>query len=134
MQKSRKVVDFRAAKSSPATDPLPARTAEVHARYAEYVHLLDEVPVLLDVVSEPPRAVIRDFRLGQRPNVRKAAREDAYLAREQHSAEREDAYREYVLSGGDDVEHPPAPLARAQPRKKKQKPSKGGKRSKRRKR
>jgi hypothetical protein len=117
-----------------AEDPLPGRTAEVHARYSEYLRLLDDVPVLVDVVSEPPRVVIRDFRLGQRPNVRRAAREDAYAVREQHAAEREHTYAEYERRGGDDAMQAAAAPARPLAGKKKGKPSKGGKRSKRRKR
>jgi hypothetical protein len=123
---------LRAERSSP--DPLPGRTAEVHARYDEYLRLLDEVPVLVDVVSEPPRVVIRDFRLGQRPNVRRVAREDAYAVREQHLAEREDAYAEYERRGGVDGLHAAAATARPLAGKKKAKPPNGAKRSKRRKR
>jgi hypothetical protein len=137
MAKPKKSVDLvvvrktRTERSS--DDPLPGRTAEVHARYDEYLRLLDEVPVLVDVVSEPPRVVVRDFRLGQRPNVRKAAREDAYAVREQHSAEREIAYVEYERGGGEAL-HTAAAPGRPLADKKKARPPKSGKRSKRRKR
>lgn len=137
MAKPKESVDLAVVRKRPAersfVDPLPGRTAEVHARYDEYLRLLDEVPVLVDVVSEPPRVVIRDFRLGQRPNVRKAAREDAYVVREEHFAERERAYAEYERHGGDLPQAAAAPV-RALARKKKARSSKGGKRAKRRKR
>ena len=60
--------------------------ADANTRYAEYLRVLDEVPVLLDVVSEPPRSAIRDFRLGQRPNVRSAChcRRKASTSTKQH--------------------------------------------------
>lgn len=105
---------------------------EANARYAEYLRALDEVPVLLDVVSEPPRSQIRDFRLGQRPNVRKAAREDAYLVRRQQAEGLADSYAEYAafLSASEDEEAATANAAA----KKKAKRSKSGKRGKRRKR
>jgi hypothetical protein len=70
--------------------------AEALGRYQEYVRSLDEVPVLVDVVQEPPRAVSRDFRLGQRPDARKAPRSDAAALRDQHSAEVARQYAEYV--------------------------------------
>lgn len=75
---------------------LDAAAAEAHGRYQEYVRLLDELPVLVDVVEEPPRAVIRDFRLGQRPDARKAPRSDAAALREQHSGDVALQYAEYV--------------------------------------
>lgn len=141
MAKPKNLVDLAAVRRRPpapaersSADPLPGGTAEVHARYSEYLRLLDEVPVLLDVVSEPPRTVVRDFRLGQRPNARKSAREDAYWVREQHSAEREHAYAEYELRGGAELVDPAAPRAEPRAAKRKAKPPKGAKRSKRRKR
>lgn len=70
--------------------------AEAHGRYQEYVRLLDDLPVLVDVVEEPARAVIRDFRLGQRPDARKAPRSDAAALREQHSGDVALQYAEYV--------------------------------------
>ncbi len=70
--------------------------AEEHGRYQEYARLLDEVPVLVDVVREPPRMAIKDFRLGQRPDGRKAPRDDAAALREQHDRDIEQQYAEYV--------------------------------------
>ena len=70
--------------------------AEAHGRYREYVRSLDELPVLVDVVQEPPRAVVRDFRLGQRPNARKAPRSDAAALREEHAGDMARQYAEYA--------------------------------------
>lgn len=92
--------------------------AEANARYAEYLRVLDEIPVLLDVVSEPPRVGVRDFRLGQRPNVRKVAREDAYAVREQQTIDLVCSYAEYELQPGPEGEDSPAAHA---PSKKKAK-------------
>ncbi len=77
-------------------EALDDAAAEAHGRYQEYVRSLDEVPVLVDVVQEPPRVVVRDFRLGQRPDVRKAPRADAAVLREQHAAEVARRYAEYA--------------------------------------
>ena len=73
--------------------------AEAQGRYQEYVRSLDEVPVLVDVVREPPRVAVRDFRLGQRPDARKAPRGDAAALREQHAADVAVQYAEYVELG-----------------------------------
>lgn len=70
--------------------------AEAHGRFLEYVRILDELPVLVDVVQEPPRAVIKDFRLGQRPDTRKASRTDAASLREDHACDMARQYTEYV--------------------------------------
>ena len=51
-------------------EALDDAAAEAHGRYQEYVHSLDDVPVLVDVVSEPPRSASKDFRLGQRSDGR----------------------------------------------------------------
>ena len=77
-------------------EALDDAAADAHGRYQEYVRSLDEVPVLVDVVQEPPRAVIKDFRLGERPDTRKAPRTDATALREQHACEVERQYAEYV--------------------------------------
>jgi len=77
-------------------EALDGAAAEAQGRYEEYVRSLDEVPVLVDVVKEPPRDVIRDFRLGQRPDTRKAPRADAAALREQHASEVARQYDEYV--------------------------------------
>jgi hypothetical protein len=69
---------------------------EANTRYEEYVRALDELPVLRDVVREPPRIVTRNFRLGERPDVRRLPREDAYALREQRACEREQWYGEYA--------------------------------------
>jgi hypothetical protein len=82
---------------------LPARVnaladaaAESQGRYQEYVRSLDEVPVLVDIVREPERVVVKDFRLGQRRDQRKAPRDDAGELREQHRRELEQQYAEYA--------------------------------------
>jgi hypothetical protein len=77
-------------------DTLADAATEHQGCYQEYVHVLDEVPVLVDVVREPPRVPVRDFRLGQRPDVRKAPRDDAAALREQHAGELARHYEEYV--------------------------------------
>ncbi len=86
--------------------------AEEQGRYLEYVRSIDELPVLVDVVREPPRVAIKDFRLGQRPDGRKAPRDDAAALRDQHARDIEQQYLEYVeLCAG------LAGVARAEPRK-----------------
>jgi hypothetical protein len=81
-------------------------------RYQEYVRTLDDVPVLVDVVREPPRVAIKDFRLGQRPDTRTAPRDDAAALREQHDRDVVRQYAEYVeICAG------LAGAARAEPRK-----------------
>jgi hypothetical protein len=79
-------------------DSYASEGAEANTRYEEYVRALDELPVLRDVVREPPRVVTRNFRLGQRPDVRKLPREDAYGLREQYALELEQWYGEYAGS------------------------------------
>ena len=81
--------------------------SERDASYAEYLRDLDDVPVLRDVTHEPPRIPVRDFRLGQRPDVRRRARDDAYLLREYHAFDLEQRYVEYV-----EALTKPAPAAR----------------------
>ena len=82
-------------------DTLADAAAESQGRYQEYVRSLDEVPVLVDVVREPPRVAVRDFRLGQRRDERKAPRDDATQLREQHGGEIEQQYAEYAtISAG----------------------------------
>ena len=81
-------------------EALDDAAAEAQGRYQEYVRSLDEVPVLVDVVREPPRVVVRDFRLGQRPDARKAARDDAAALREQHAGDVAVQYAEYVALDG----------------------------------
>jgi hypothetical protein len=77
-------------------EALDDAAAEAQGRYQEYVRSLDEVPVLVDVVREPPHVAIRDFRLGQRPDARKTARDDAAALREQHAGDVAVQYAEYV--------------------------------------
>lgn len=72
--------------------------AEHQGRYQEYLRVLDELPVLVDVVREPPRVAVRDFRLGQRPDARRAPRDDAAALREEHAGELAQCYAEYVAS------------------------------------
>src|SRR5262245_46224687 len=77
-------------------EALDDAAAEAQGRYQEYVRSLDEVPVLDDVVREPPHVAVRDFRLGQRPDARKAPRDDAAALREQHAGDVAVQYAEYV--------------------------------------
>jgi hypothetical protein len=82
-------------------DALADAAADSQGRYQEYVRALDEVPVLVDVVREPARVVVRDFRLGQRRDERKVPRDDAVHLREQHGGEIELQYAEYAtISAG----------------------------------
>jgi hypothetical protein len=93
-------------------EALDDAAAEAHGRYREYVRSLDEVPVLVDVVREPPRSVVRDFRLGQRADARKAPRDDAAALREQHAGDLAVQYAEYV-----DLDGAMTTAKRASPRK-----------------
>jgi len=77
-------------------DALTEAAAETQVRYQEYVRSLDEVPVLVDVVREPARVLIRDFRLGQRRDERKTPRDDSGELREQHERDLDQQYAEYV--------------------------------------
>jgi hypothetical protein len=77
-------------------DALADAAADNQGRYQEYVRSLDELPVLVDVVREPPRVPLKDFRLGQRPDARRAPRDDAAQLREQHAGEIAERYSEYV--------------------------------------
>jgi hypothetical protein len=94
--------DFTATEVLPAhlrpdrLDALDDAVSEAHGRYQEYVRSLDEVPVLVDVAREPPHSTIRDFRLGQRPDARKAARDDAVSLREEHAGDVAAHYAEYI--------------------------------------
>jgi hypothetical protein len=82
-------------------DALANAAAESQGRYQEYVRSLDDVPVLVDVVREPARVAVRDFRLGQRRDERKAQRDDVVQLREQHGGEIEQQYAEYTtISAG----------------------------------
>ena len=77
-------------------DALTEAAAETQVRYQEYVRSLDEVPVLVDVVREPARVLIKDFRLGQRRDERKTSRDDSGELREQHERDLDQQYAEYV--------------------------------------
>jgi hypothetical protein len=77
-------------------DALAGAAAEAQSRYQEYVRSLDELPVLVDVVREPPRVANKDFRLGQRRDERKAPRQDAAELREQHERDLAQQYVEYA--------------------------------------
>jgi hypothetical protein len=77
-------------------DARAGAAAEGHASYREYVRSLDELPVLVDVVREPPRMPIKDFRLGQRPDGRKTPRDDAAALRDQHDRDIARQYAEYI--------------------------------------
>ncbi len=110
-------------------DTLAHAAAEAHGRYREYLRSLDEVPVLVDVVREPPRAPSRDFRLGQRPDARKAPRDDAAALREEHGGDVVRQYAEYV-----EICAALVSAERAGPRKAARKPATKKKRAKRAKR
>ena len=79
-------------------DALADSAAEAQSRYQEYVRSLDDVPVLVDVVREPPRVVIKDFRSGQRRDERKLPRDDAGHLRGQHHDDLAQQYAEYAAS------------------------------------
>jgi len=114
-------------------EALDDAAAEAQGRYREYVRLLDEVPVLVDVVSEPPRSIVRDFRLGQRPDARKAPRDDAAALREQHAGDVAVQYAEYVELDGSltKTERAPPRKAAAKTRRKAAAQKKRAKRAKR---
>jgi len=84
-------------------DALANAAAEDQGLYQEYVRWLDDVPVLVDVVREPPRVPIKDFRLGQRRDERKAPRDDAARLREQHDGDLEQQYAEYAADSAGPV-------------------------------
>ena len=110
-------------------DALADAAADSHGRYREYVRSLDEVPVLVDVVREPARVAVRDFRLGQRRDERKAPRDDAAHLREQHDRDLERQYDEYAAIGVGPVStRPPGPRKAA---RKNGMPKKRAKRAKR---
>jgi hypothetical protein len=68
-----------------------------HVLYDEYVRGFDEVPVLNDAVSVPPRpARPPSFVRGERRSWRTEERPDSYSLREASRAELELLYREYV--------------------------------------
>ena len=77
-------------------EALDDAAAQEHGRYEEYLRSLAEVPVLVDVVSEPPRAASKDFRRGQRPDARKTTRDDAAALRAQHASDVVQQYAEYT--------------------------------------
>jgi hypothetical protein len=102
-------------------DNVADAAAEEQGRYGEYVRLLDDLPVLVDIVREPPRVPPKDFRRGERPDVRKAPRGDAAQLREQHAGEIARHYAEYVeiCAGLDAVERAGPHRAARKPRAKK---------------
>ena len=89
--------DFAATEVLPAhlrpdrTEALDDAAAEAHGRYQEYVRSLDDVPVLVDVAHEPPRA---------RDDARNTQRSDAVMLREQHADNVASHYVEYVEISG----------------------------------
>ena len=107
-------------------EALDDAAAEAHGRYQEYVRSLDEVPVLVDVVREPLRAAVRDFRSGQHPDARKTPRSDAVVLREQHADNVAAHYAEYV-----EIERALTTAERAPPRQAAAKPDAQKKRAKR---
>jgi hypothetical protein len=95
-----------------------------HFLYEEYVQGFDEIPVLEDAVSIPPRrSPPPNFVRGERRSLRKAERTDDYSLREASLAEIETLYGEYLAPKA-------AKPKRKQPRaKKKASGSKRGKAS-----
>ncbi len=92
-----------------------------HLLYDEYVLGFDEVPVLLDAVSIPPRQPRPpSFVRGERRSWRSEERPDSYSLREASFAELERLYGEYVA----------AQPVRRKPKKRAAKKS-GGRKSKR---
>lgn len=116
-----------AALEASADWPADASAVETYAVYEEYLRMLDDVPVLSDIVDEPPRVRIRDFRRGERPDARKHPREDPYTLRERHLWEIDRQYAEYVESlTKPQAEAPPArakktPKKKARPKRAKRK-------------
>ena len=92
-------------------EALDNAAAEAHGRYQEYLRSLDEVPVLVDVVREPPHGM-KDFRTGQRADARKVPRDDAAALREQHAGDVAVQYAEYA-----EVRGAPTTAERVPPRK-----------------
>ena len=67
------------------------------AHYDEYVRGFDEVPILDDAVTIPPRRPTPpSFVRGERRNLRKQERPDGYSQREANMAVLEQLYREYL--------------------------------------
>jgi len=69
------------------------------ARYLEYIDELSKVPTLPlqdEVVVSPRARLAADFRQGQRPNVRKEARDDSYRLREEQASDLEELHAEYA--------------------------------------
>jgi hypothetical protein len=69
-----------------------------HALYLEYVSELLKVPTLTvadEVVAVPREPLPADFRQGYRPDARKEARRDPYLARDERKGDLEELYAEY---------------------------------------
>jgi hypothetical protein len=85
--------------------------------YDEYVRGFEIVPVLRDAVRMPAQpAPEPDFRLGERPDVRREPRPDPYTLRETKCAELARLYDEYARP-------PPPPEAPAKRARAKRKPS-----------
>jgi hypothetical protein len=127
------VVMTHDATPSELADPRARASSEAHANDDEYLRVLADLPVLRDVVREPPPVVVRDFRLGERRDARKHAREDALTLREQHACDLEQQYCEYVAAEVKQAGAAARGGARKSSAKKPgSKPSKRSKRSKRR--
>jgi len=87
--------------------------------YAEYLRGFDDIPVLQDAVRvPPPRRRQPDFRRGERRDVRKEPRADAYTLRESKLAELDGLYDEYCRP----VAAPPPKPKKGRKRKGKAKP------------
>jgi len=104
--------------------------AETQGRYHEYLRMLDQVPVLLDVVREPPRVPVKDFRLGERADARRAPRDDVAALREQHVLEVARQYVEYAEACAEPIPAPRKPARKkGGPKKKRAKRAKRSARS-----
>jgi hypothetical protein len=108
----------RARRAPPGDTEPPNR-----ALYDEYARGFDEIPILDDVVRSAARPPLPpSFVRGERRNLRKTQREDAYTQRESALADLERHYQEYVAP-------PLAAATRTPPRKRRKR---GGRDRKRR--
>jgi hypothetical protein len=88
---------MKAAERAAGRDAIGSDEPADRAHYDEYVRGFDEIPVLEDAVRIPPRPVRPpSFVQGERRSLRREERPDGYSLREQHLAELEALYGEYV--------------------------------------
>jgi hypothetical protein len=93
-----------------------------HLLYEEYVRGFDELPVLEDAVSIPPRrASPPNFVRGERRSQRKNERPDGYAVREANLAELEHLYGEYLSPKPVKTKHKPSRGKKSTGRKRRRK-------------